>query len=323
MPIIITNEPAAPLHEAETDSLLLRTDGRLTLEGQVIADFLESVDFEEAFEALGEVIEAETIKLSEKDGEIVEGEGEDTEIETLDGEAIAEALDEDDLATMFEHYVDNLPEATIEDKAMKAAGLSLISEERLDEFQKGAFRKMGKKGGAGRALVNRMLGAMIAKQVIKRAKAKGPGTPRKGQSGFTGQGGHKGAGYKGGDYDKNPAGYGAGTGKGVAVWRRFKSGGAGKSGGVKQERKTRAAKKNKGVKYKATMDAGKAKKVVAKKAAIKGKGGALKKAMGESQEPRRDGVGKMLHESVSLATRAIARHQDRTPAPAKKDGDDA
>ncbi len=308
MPIIITAEAKAPIAETDVESLLVRGD-RLTLEGQVVADFLESVDFEDAFEHLAEAAETETIKLSEADGEVVEGaaDGVDTEVEVIDGEDLAESIDVDDLCQMFEHYVDGLPEASIEEKAYKAAALSLVGEDRLEEFQKGTFRKMGKTG-AGRALVNRMLGAMIAKQVIKRAKSKGPGTPRKGSSGFTGQGGAKGAGYKGGDYDKNPPGYGAGTGKGVAVWKRFKSGGTGKASGAKQERKTRPAKKGKGVKYKATMDAGKAKKVVAKKAGLKGKGGALKKAMGESTHVRQL-PGVQIHESVGLVARALGRRQ--------------
>lgn len=307
MPVILS-AAATPAHEAEdVSALLFREDGRLTLEGQVIASFVESVDLEAAFESLADIATVETIKLTESEtGDVVEGEGEDTEVECLDGEDVAEAVDADDLFSMFEHYAHALPEATIEEKAYKAAALSLIDEEALEEYAKGEFRKMVKKGAAGKALVNRMLGAMIAKQVIKRAKAKNPGTPRKGASGFTGQGGQKGAGYKGGDYEKNPPGYGAGTAKGKAVWMKFKSGGAGKATGKKQELKTRAAKK-KGVDYKATMDASKVKKVINKKGKASPKGGALKKAMGEGEQQP---AGKtQISESVALAARTVARRQ--------------
>ncbi len=217
---------------------------------------------------------------------------------------MAEALDYDDLFGMFEHYVNDLPEDSISEKTFKAAGMALLGEEALTEFAKGAFRKIHKKGPAGKALVNRMLGAMIAKQVIKRAKAKGPGKPRSGASGFTGQGGQKGTGYKGGDYDKNGGGYGAGTGKGIRVWSTYKKGGNAKATGAKLERKTKAAKSPQKTEYKATMKGEKVKTVIAK---AKAKGGAKpgKKAVGEDATPRLSGMA--ISESVGLAGRVIAR----------------
>jgi hypothetical protein len=308
MPVIISQQAHESADHADVDAVLFRDD-KLTLEGQVVRAFVESLDHSDVVEALAEAADKSEAKLVEgEDGEIVESEdGEEHEVETLDGALVAEAIDEDDLFGMFEHYVLNLPEATIEEKTRKAAGLSLLGEEALEEYAKGEFRKMVKKGPAGKALVNRMLGAMIAKQVIKRAKAKNPGTPRKGASGFTNQGGQKGAGYKGGDYEKNPPGYGSGTAKGTKVWQTFKKGGAGKASAIKQEIKTKAAKK-KGTNYKTKVTASgdKVKAVIAKKVKGSGGKGLGKAAMGEGEQPVKSGF---LHETAALAGRAIGRQQ--------------
>lgn len=307
MPVIISQQAhESQVDDHDVDAVLFRDD-RLTLEGQVIRDFVEALDLSDVAEALSEIADKSEAKLVEgEDGEITESEdGEEHDVETLDGALVAEAIDEEDLFGMFAHYVGNLPESTIEEKTRKAAGAALLGEEALDEYVKGEFRKMVKKGPAGRALVNRMLGAMIAKQVIKRAKAKNPGTPRKGSSGFTNQGGQKGRGYKGGDYEKNPPGYGAGTARGTKVWQTFKKGGAAKASAVKQEIKTKAAKK-KGVKYKASAKGDKVKAVIAKKAKAGGGKSLGKAAMGESDNAPKSGF---MHEAAALAGRAIATRQ--------------
>jgi hypothetical protein len=216
MPIEITNVHAEDLDEqAEID--LFTKDGELTLEAEVLAGFIASLDCGDLFEDedVREFIESETgFYREDEDGEMVacekDAEGaQELTIESLDGEIAALFIDEDDMLAMFEHYVENLPEETLEEKARKAVF--------TEGFKKGAFKKIH--AGGGKTLVNRMLGAMMAKGAIK--KAGSSGTKYK-EKGVTAKGGvTPGKGYAGGDYTK-ASGYAPGTGGGIKKWMSYK-----------------------------------------------------------------------------------------------------
>jgi hypothetical protein len=274
MPIEITN---AHIDEAQ-DVLpeIQNADGSLTLVGRVLEAFLESVDMSDLMddEDAAEYIETSDAFMKQKDDSLVVCEEKDEgaeqySVEEMAGDVVSAIIDEDDLGAMFEYFAKHLPESTTEERVFKAAAMELIGEgEVIDEvstFKKGDFRKIrtgAKKttgGKTGPALVNRMLGAMLRKEAITRAK-NGPGR-----------------GYKAGDYDKNPAGYGQGTKAGLKSVAMYK---AKKAGALKvQARKVKGAAGSE-AKLKAKAMADKAKKK-AKLAGLKKAPGKMVKASGK------------------------------------------
>jgi len=309
MPIEITKSAPAQtsVSESDVDALLVK-DGALTLEGQVIQGFLESVEFDDllADEDVSEFVEGvEAVGAEDADGiTLIEGATEPKEgqefviVETLSGEAAAALIDADDLHEAFVYYVGCMPESTLSDKVAKAAAIALLGEDdaslpsNLDEasvFKKGAFRKIHSGaqktsgGKTGPELVKRMMVAMLKKEAIKRASK--PGT-----------------GYKGGDYEKNGAGYGSGTAKGKKAVALFK--------GKNTAKIKTAAKKVKGaagaevkLKAKAAAKAAKEKAKTALKKPVKAQGKGEKKALVASEEPS---TGHRLHEGAILAGKIMA-----------------
>jgi hypothetical protein len=224
MPIEI-HKNVAEMSVTDIDKLILE-NGSLTLIGQVLTAFLESVEFDDLIDDadVKEFVEVEEAAVKSVQGsddlEVVEADADGSElclIETLPGDVAEAFIDIDDLVNMFEHFVTHMEETTTQDRILKAAALELLGEgydlknlEEASVFKKGDFRKIRSgtlktpNGKTGPELINRMLGAMLKKEAIKRAKAPG-------------------AGYKRGDYDKNPAGYGGGTGKGRKAVMMFKN----------------------------------------------------------------------------------------------------
>lgn len=213
MPIEITKLSVDATDEA-VESLLADKDGKPTIQAEVLREFVDGVDFDSIFEDedVRQCVETEEgYAVYDKELDVyVEAEKGDegavpVEIESLSGEALAEAVDLDDLATMFDWYMTNEhANESIEDKIRMAVfGYGNVEEAELLEkkggFAKGDFRKIRKAGGADK--VNRMLGAMMNKESIKRASAPGKG-------------------YRGGDYTK-AAGYAPGTSAGLKRWRAF------------------------------------------------------------------------------------------------------
>lgn len=184
----------------ETDVDLLTQDGELTLEAQAINGFLTHADFSAVFDnpaAAPHIVEFDA------SGKHVSGdkalatrvlEGVDELDDVLDGdgaqfilgEEAAKLVDPQDLVAMFEHYVDTLPDTTLEDKARLSAIGNLFGI--TEKFARGSFRKMAGKGKAGHANVARMMLAMLNKGTIKRAKTS--------DGGYMGGGYEKGAAYK-------------------------------------------------------------------------------------------------------------------------------
>ena len=175
--------PVKLIHESEnaTDDTLLTQEGDLTLEAQVINDFLTDADFSQVFEH--PEAKAHILSVSEN-GDVTVPEGSDLSAlrsmveadadldvpgEFMLGSVAAELIDENDLVQMLAHYVDVMPEpTTLEEKARMAALANLFG---LDEkFARGSFRKMAGKGKVGHAKVARMMLAMLNKGTIKRAK---------------------------------------------------------------------------------------------------------------------------------------------------------
>lgn len=274
MPIeLITTEDVGT--DEQSVAALLEQDGKPTLQAEVLERFLSDVDFDDVFEAMLADDEAkEFVTVEEKYGkwdaelacwiECEEGDegAELIPVQTIDPEVAEHFVDLNDLAEMFDFYMMNEHNDETMQGKLEASifGYSQIemTEDGIDEkgpFKKGDFRKIHKQQG-GPEIVNRMLGAMLNKEAIQRA----PGGPS--------------TGYKKGDYAKNPAGYGAGTSKGLKKWAKYKkskaaavaksakktkkkvSVGGKKIGGVKKKAKAKkgaaAAKKAKGAKAKAT-----------------------------------------------------------------------
>jgi hypothetical protein len=296
--------------------LLFKDDGEtLTLEGEIISDFLDGVDFQEVF-ADPEVRESgivtfEELWLTEKDG-VFEASKEGEEgatlypVETLDPEALAKIIDVDDLLAMFEYHLENeLGGDTLEEKARLAAALEFAGYE-VDEakgpFKKGEFRKIRNRSDKGKDRVTRMLLAMLHKSVIKRVPS--------------------GKGYKSGDYKKDPAGYADGTPAGVKKWQKYKKAHKGAIARTAKKAKmgqaTADAAGGKTVKKKAKAKKGAAKKL-AKKGAQKGKKGIAASVEGQPRPKR-------ILEGASLAG-SLCEHvtNGRAPDETKKDkaGDDA
>lgn len=228
--------PVKLIHESTDaqDVELLTTEGELTLEAQIVADFLAHADFSAVFDhpaaaphistrgedgtiAVGEQADADLAKAAL--GELAEDAEDGDEVQVMDAETALGMIDEDDLCVMLAHYVETLPESTLEDKARLAAAANLFG---LDEFARGSFRKIRRRPG-GTALVARMLGAMVNKGVIARSA--------------------KGKGYKGGDYSRTST-YKTGPKKGnLAKVARYK-----KANQAKIKKSARMARRAKKVK---------------------------------------------------------------------------
>ena len=256
--------------EASTEdvaAILFKDDGTLTLEGEIIADFLEDVDLDDVFDD-PEVRKAGLVRASkvwakfdeeaEEWEEVEKGtEGaEELPFESIDPEDMAELIDLDDLQAMFEYYVENeMPSETLEDKARLAAARQIVG---LDEWKKKGFKAAYAAAGEGPAKtamhskLNRMLGAMIFKKAIK--KANKPGT-----------------GYDAGDYKKS-AGWSQGTKAGLKAYNKATGRMAGKIKAAKRKEKAAAkvtakqAAKGKRFKKKAATKKGAAAKLSSKKA---------------------------------------------------------
>jgi hypothetical protein len=128
----------------------------LTLEAEVMSDFLACADFSAIFEHPEAEAHIQTITQEDEEG--------NTEpIDVIPGDVALQLIDEDDMLEMFVEYVDSLPSETLEDVARKTAIAQLLDE----KFKKGTFKKVHKVKG-GPALVNKMIGAMMSKKAIKR-----------------------------------------------------------------------------------------------------------------------------------------------------------
>lgn len=313
MPIVIS-KPVGGTEESTVAAYLEDKEGKPTLQAKVLENFIDDVDFDDVFEALASDPECAGVIESEEgwikwDAELecyVEAEkGEEGAelgtIQTINGDVLSEVVDLEDMESMFDYHMTNEHDASTLQGKLEAAVFSYgdVDEETLDEFKKGDFKKVHKgamktTGGTGPKMVNRMLGAMIAKQAIKRAKASGPGTPKK-KGGFTNQGGEKGAGYRGGDYEKHGPGYGDGTEPGQKVWMKY----------VKRKA---AELKKKSMKIKGKKAAPKEKKVTKKAVAKKGAAALAKKVATK-------GKGKKLESTGTDGASPVNESQfDRQPA---------
>lgn len=290
----------------------LFNDGKLTLEGKIVRDFLKEVDMDPLFDVpeiqegitrrkTTGIVVGDTLweafppnfkkgKKKDKDDDDEDDEEDDEEdddddddddeadeseeesevpepveceVEVMSGELAASVIDEDDMYGMFIEYVTSLPTGTLEERLNVQSIARYFEEsdvENLDEFAKGDFRKIRKgakktkNGLTGPGVVKSMLIAMMHKHAIKRAKAPGGYTPR--------GAGSPGSGYKGGDYEKDPAGYGAGTSAGRKTVFKFKKGH--KSEIEKRAKKVKGYAKAKAAKAKAAK--GKPKMVAQPKA---------------------------------------------------------
>lgn len=335
MPIVTTVMESADLEQVFDESLIVTPQGELTPLGTVASAFLSEMNFDAFFddEELREVVEVTEGYAKLEDGEWVECDEKDEGaqlviIETLDSELVGELLDEADTYAMYVDYVNNsLPRETLEQKVFAHAAMAMLDEDdMLDEFAKGSFRKWrkipatkGKKFGPEN--INRMLGAMLNKEAIQRAAKPG-------------------AGYKKGDYEKKPGGYGAGTAGGIKRWAKYK-GGAGAAitaknakaatkksvsvqdikASVKGAGKKTVIKSLKGqIKPKANKKTAVAKVVAKKKAKIAAKGAVGKKtAKNIAASVEQDAAnmnedldgnmsdGERLNESVKFAAGAVKR----------------
>ena len=244
MPVIIERNKGETPEEVE--ALIYDEKGEYTLEGETLDGFLSLVDWSEFFtdEELVEKQkvyvkrEGETIRVVDKDTEGAE----EIEIESIDGEKLVDLVDVEDLVDMFEWILNDMYEEDmpLEDKAAIACFLD-------EKFKKGAFRKIHKAGGKDQ--VARMLIAMMKKGAIKRA-------------------GEPGAGYRGGDYQKNKAGYPSGTPKGRKKYKTY-VGGKGKGKAAKAKRKAKKGAKVAG-RFAASVEPDKSKSTVTEGSRLSG-----------------------------------------------------
>lgn len=163
MPTIILSESRAA--EAEGFEFVNPDTGELTVEAQVLNDFLTHADLSVASTVEG-------VDEFAFEGEIENDEGVAEKSLLLPGAAVAEAIDEDDLQAMFVDYlnreaerVTSDPKATLESKARLAPFVELLDE----KYKKGAFAKMHRQP-AGHNRAARQLTAMLYKGVIKHVK---------------------------------------------------------------------------------------------------------------------------------------------------------
>jgi hypothetical protein len=307
MPIVMVSQKDEAGEAPDVQSILFDEKGELTLVGEAVAEFLADVDFGPIFDD-EEVIEADLVQTSEvwmkkgEDGNYVACEEGDEGAtlfvqQEISPEALAQVIDADDLASMFEYFVEEeLPLETLEDKARYAALISALDldEAMLDEkapFPKGSFRKMRK---YAKNQVTRMLLAMLKKEAISRADKPGEG-------------------YKSGDYKKHPAGYGKGTPGGINKWQNYKgknkAGLAATAKTVKKEKAKIDAKYGFGkAKKKAATKKGAAKK--AKKGMAKAKGKGKKATIAASEQPQQ--TAPQVNEGARLAGSMLGKMQGRT-----------
>lgn len=203
-------------HSADAASDLIHPEtGELTLETQVLADFLTHVD-------LSAVCEVEGVEAACFEAEIENDEGVLEKVQLVPGDVVADLVDEDDLQAMFVHYINQLAESvmgnkdsTLEEKARLAPFTELIE----GPHRRGDFARMHKKP-AGHHKAARQMVAMLRKGVIKHVK-KG-----------TGQG-------KGKDYRRDKGYKSGGTPQGKKLYARFKA----KSGAKLKKAAVRAKQK--------------------------------------------------------------------------------
>lgn len=292
MPLVKVEQPVEEKDD-DVSKLIFKDDGSLTLEGEILAIFLESVDFNTVYDD-PEVREAglvtsKKLKVVEQDGIFIEAEDGDKKaievnVESIAPEDMAELVDIDDLVMMFEYYVENeMPSETLEDKARLAAASAMLDlgEARKKKDFKRYYGNTAK--GYSRKAVNRMLGAMIFKGAIDRAEKPGSG-------------------YDGGDYKKHPGGYGQGTAAGIKSWMKV----SGRATG-KVKAKYVAASKKAGMSMKAKKAAAAKKGAAAKLKGKKSKKGAAISASAE-QTPAK------LTEGANLASKMIGKmHESSLP----------
>ena len=315
MPVIISESFGK---SAEFDPIHPQT-GNLTLEAQVISDFLTQLDSSalSGIEALDAFVES------------VKVEGEDGEFETVDvipGELVAQIVDENDLAGMFVHYINELaesvfndPDATLEQKARLAPFADLIDEAATQNIKnvKGKMKKLRKLTG-GELNVQRQIGAMLKKGIIKRVKAN--------------------TGYKSGDYTKTSAYDTGGTKAGKAKVARVAKANKAKAARMRQKSKV-AAKESvenfdladlpiygvgteEGVQYALRLVDDAAVRIEEAKKGKKGKMGKMGK-MPKMPAPEADamamesvGAVRTVVEGASLAARMVQIHEHRVTPPA-------
>lgn len=263
-PITITTPEADELEEQDVEALLQDEEGKPTLEAEVIDSFLGFVDWDEVFEdaAVTPHIESVSayIKNTEDGSDFVEVEegtegAEKIDLQQISGDVLSQVIDEDDLLLMFEYYLENLPEDTLEDKARKAIFATYGIGERgmmmsKDKLIYGAGSK-GMMPGYSQSAYKKKYGSKHKKKKGMMAYEAGEedeedeldeGPFKKGafkkihKAGGKGQVARMliammkkqaivrapaGKGYKKGDYKKSPAGYGGGTPGGRKRYRAY------------------------------------------------------------------------------------------------------
>jgi hypothetical protein len=319
MPVILHRSPPEIVQEADIMSLLEDANGELTLAGRVLLAFLESVNYDDLLSDpdLVEFVEHKTVKGTlDEDGEevVADEKGEDFTVESMAGADVAEFIDEADLFGMFEFYVQHLPESTVEEKVLKAAGQRLLGqiEEREDDiveaakegdegavkldeakfnFKKGDFVKIRKgklktgNGKTGKDVVTQMMLAMFHKGAIKRSPSKGA---------------YKAPGAVVHTWKKD-AGYGEGTASGKAKVAKYKSAKKGQQAKTKKKVKGAAGAEMKAkAKEKAAKLKAKASKLEKKKPGTVS--GAKKSLVAHDTDVRND----RIDEGLSLANKLVA-----------------
>mgnify|MGYP000117907488 CR=1 FL=1 len=194
MPIVIEHV-SDDIEQADVDSLYT-PDGNLTVEGQLIEDFLNWVDWSPIFEdAYFDAIKYRTTVPADaidEDGEPAfwsldendDGDGLVT-IESIVGEDLGDYIDEDDLFESFCYYIENLPEDTLEEKTRKAVGLAMVGLEESKRFGPRAVKEIiggvtkvrpasaGPYPGKFKNLLRRKNQAPLAKRQLKAMYYKG------------------------------------------------------------------------------------------------------------------------------------------------------
>ena len=240
MPITYANAPSDGQSDfASDESLLVNESGRFTQEAELIHQFISECDYTQLFEEddLDDLIYvSEGWFVEGDDGDLYEADestpgAEWTVVEAMDGEAAAHLIDMDDMLGMFASYVRDLSENSLESRLLKQVGERMLAGNANNdvserEWNRGIFKRIYRKR-QGPDMVNRMLGAMLAKQVLKRKNGEmlnQPGTSTYTLNKFTGKYGFtvpsRGS---GGKYMRGP-GYPSGTEKGLKGYREVRSG---------------------------------------------------------------------------------------------------
>jgi len=138
MPLEITEPVVSPeQEEAFTEDQLFNPAGKLTLEANAIAQFLEEVDWEPLFSDpdAQPFITSEVIPVVERDDRLIpaqEGQTAEGELEVLsiDGTVAAELIDEDDFLALFKHYMrEEYPQDTMEERLTRELFADLLDED--------------------------------------------------------------------------------------------------------------------------------------------------------------------------------------------------